>query len=194
MKKFTLALVAGLVMFMAGCAPTNALRNVADMSDSMNRISSNTGASNTDNAGNSSAYGAHAGDAHYIQDDDWFYSDREFETGWIRVELAKMLQAPTPETKNEGKFMDVKDGKEVWSSHYWKTRIAQPSDIKMGAVMIIFDYGSGDFYIKPQDQDRARTHDWFMAKITDTSTLYQNYVMVSGGYKVKTDNLRVIIK
>jgi len=186
MKKFTLALVTGMVLFLIGCAPTNALRNVADMSSSMNRIGNNTGASN------SSAYGGHAGDAHYIQDDDYFYSDREFESGWIRVELGKAIQAATPETKNEAKLMDVKDGKEIWTSHFWKTRVAEPADIKMGAVMIMFDYSQGDFYIKPENQERARTGNWFMAKITDTSNLYQNVVMVSGGYKVKTDNLRVI--
>jgi len=191
MKKITLAFIAGSILFLMGCAPTMALRNVADMSDSMNRISSNTGVSGT-GTGTSTAYGASAGDMHYIQADDWFYSDRDFESGWIRVELAKMLQAPTPETRNEGKFMDVKDGKEVWSSHYWQTRIAEPSEIKMGAVMIIFDYAKGDIYVRPETQEYSRTHDWFMAKITDTSTLYQNYVMVSGGYKVKTDNLRVI--
>lgn len=189
MKKITLAFVTGSILFLIGCAPTSALRNVADMSDSMNRISGNTGVSAT---GTSTAYGASAGDTHYIQSDDWFYSDRDFESGWIRVELAKMLQAPTPETRNEGKFMDVKDGQEVWSSHYWQTRIAEPSEIKMGAVMIIFDYAKGDIYVRPETQEYARTGSWFMAKITDTSTLYQNYVMVSGGYKVKTDNLRVI--
>jgi len=189
MKKIILTLAAALMLTMTGCAPTMALRNVADMSDSVNRISGNTGVAST---GTSTAYGASAGDTHYIQADDYFYSDRELESGWIRVELAKMLQAPTPETKNEAKFMDVKDGKEVWTSHFWQTRIAEPSDIKMGAVMIIFDYGKGDRYVRPENQEYARTHDWFMAKITDTSTLYQNYVMVSGGYKVNTDNLRVI--
>jgi hypothetical protein len=192
MKRFTMAAIAGIALFLIGCAPTQALRNVADMSDSMSRIGANTGATN--NSTGTGVYQGGAGDMHYIQDDDWFYSDREFETGWIRVELAKMLQAATPETKNEAKFMDVKDGKEVWSQHYWKTRIAQPSEIKMGAIMIIFDYSRGDRYIRPEDQEKARTDNWFMAKITDVSTLYQNYVMVSGGYKVNTDNLRVIVR
>ena len=31
-----------------------------------------------------------------------------------------------------------------------------------------------------------------MAKITDISTLYKGYVMVSGGYNVRKDNIRVI--
>jgi hypothetical protein len=189
MKLMKLLLSAAVVIAMAGCAPTHALRNVADMSDSVNRISSNTGASNS---GSHSMYGGGTGDVHFIQEDDWFYSDRNFESGWIRVELAKMLQAAAPETRNEAKFMDVKNGQEVWTPHFWQTRAAQPSDIKMGAVMIIFDYTRDDVYVRPENQELARTDGWFMAKITDTSTLYQNVVMVSGGYRVKTDNLRVI--
>jgi hypothetical protein len=140
MKMMKLLAIAAILVLMAGCAPTSALRNVADMTDSMNRISSNTGVSNP---GNSSAYGGGSGDMHYIQADDWFYSDRDFESGWIRVELAKMLQAAAPETKNEAKFMDVKDGQEVWTSHFWQTRIAEPSDIKMGAIVVVFDYARG---------------------------------------------------
>ncbi|MDD3045931.1 MAG: hypothetical protein PHF33_10785 [Candidatus Delongbacteria bacterium] len=191
MKTVRSILLALAVLLIAGCGPASALRNIADMSDDANRLSSNTGISSS-SSGVTGMYGGGSGDMHYIQADDWFYSDREFESGWMRVELAKMIQAPTPETKNEGKFMDVKDGKEVWTTHYWQTRIAEPSDIKMGAVVIAFDYATGGVYIRPENQEIARTDDWFMAKITDTSTLYQNVVMVSGGYRVKTDNLRVI--
>jgi len=189
MKTTKTILSALVIMLIVSCGPVTALRTIADMSDDANRISSNTGISSQ---GNSSAYGGGTGDMHYIQEDDWFYSDRNFESGWIRVELAKMIQAPTPETKNEGKFMDVKDGQEVWTSHYWQTRIAEPSDIKMGAIVVVFDYARGDVFVRPENQEIARTDDWFMAKITDTSTLYQNVVMVSGGYRVSTDNLRVI--
>lgn len=181
------------IAFMAGCGPASALRNFADMTDDVNRISSNTGIGSAGSSNNEGGvYGGGSGDMHYIQADDYFISDRAFESGWIRVDLAKMVQTSSPETKNEGKFMDVKDGREVWTTHFWKTRIANQSDLKLGTVIIAFDYEQGGAYIRPEDQERARTGEWFMAKITDTSTLYQNVVMVSGGYRVKTDNLRVI--
>ncbi|HXK50282.1 MAG TPA: hypothetical protein PKW56_07425 [Clostridiales bacterium] len=182
-----------VILLITGCGPAAALRTIADMSDDANRISSNTGVGV--NHGGSSAggvYGGGTGDMHYIQADDYFISERAFESGWMGVELAKMVQAPAPETKNEGKFMKVEDGNEIWTSYYWKTRVAQPSEIKLGTMVIIMDYAEGDVYIKPKNQEMARTYPWFMAKITDTSTLYQNVVMVSGGYRVKTDNLRVI--
>ncbi|MDY0018166.1 MAG: hypothetical protein RBS89_10055 [Candidatus Delongbacteria bacterium] len=193
MKTVRSILLALAVLLIAGCGPASALRNIADMSDDVSRISSNTGVGV--NQGGSSAggiYGGGTGDMHYIQADDYFISEDGFDTGWKRIELAKMIQAPTPETKNEGKFMVVIDGREMWTSHYWKTRIAQPSEIKLGTVIVAFDYTYDDVYVRPENQELARTDNWFMAKITDTSTLYQNVVMVSGGYRVKTDNLRVI--
>lgn len=133
MKRIRIMFAAALLLAMWGCGPASALRTIADMSDDANRISSNTGVGvNQGGSSTSGMYGGGSGDIHYIQEDDWFYSDRDFESGWIRVELAKMLQAATPETRNEAKFMDVKDGQEVWTPHYWQTRAAHPSDIKMG--------------------------------------------------------------
>jgi len=190
MKKLSLMLATLVLFVIAGCSgPVNVLRNVADASENLNRIGSNTGYSNSSST---SVYGGGSGDMHYIQSDDYFISENGFESGWMRIDLAKMIQAPTQETKNEGKFMDVKDAREIWTSHYWKTRIAQPSDLKLGTIIIAFDYTDNDIYVRPENQELARTDNWFMAKITDTSTLYQNVVMVSGGYRVKTDNLRVI--
>jgi len=190
MKKLSLMLATLVLFVIAGCSgPVNVLRNVADASENLNRIGSNTGYSNSSST---SVYGGGSGDMHYIQSDDYFISENGFESGWMRIDLAKMIQAPTQETKNEGKFMDVKDAREIWTSHYWKTRIAQPSDLKLGTVIVAFDYTDNDIYVRPENQELARTDNWFMAKITDTSTLYQNVVMVSGGYRVKTDNLRVI--
>ena len=190
MKKLSLMLATLVLFVIAGCSgPVNVLRNVADASENLNRIGSNTGYSNSSST---SVYGGGSGDMHYIQSDDYFISENGFDSGWMRIDLAKMIQAPSSETKNEGKFMDVKDAREIWTSHYWKTRIAQPSDLKLGTIIIAFDYTDNDIYVRPENQELARTDNWFMAKITDTSTLYQNVVMVSGGYRVKTDNLRVI--
>jgi len=190
MKKLSLMLATLVLFVIAGCSgPVNVLRNVADASENLNRIGSNTGYSNSSST---SVYGGGSGDMHYIQSDDYFISENGFDSGWMRIDLAKMIQAPSSETKNEGKFMDVKDAREIWTSHYWKTRIAQPSDLKLGTVIVAFDYTDNDIYVRPENQELARTDNWFMAKITDTSTLYQNVVMVSGGYRVKTDNLRVI--
>jgi hypothetical protein len=132
-------------------------------------------------------------DKHFIQKDDYFVSDRDIEGHtWIRVNVAKMIEPPTEATRNEAKFMFVSNGKEKWETHYWQSRIAQESELKLGTIVIAYDYATGDTYVPPKERDNARTHDWFMAKITDVSTLYKGYVMVSGGYNVRKDNIRVI--
>ena len=132
-------------------------------------------------------------DAHYIQPDDYFISDRPLEGhSWIQIRIAKMIEAPGQNTNGEAKFLRVSDGKEIWTRNYWQSRIASESEIKLGAVAIMFDYSSGNIYTPPKERDDARTHNWFMAKITDTSTMYKGHVLVSGGYNVSTKNIRLL--
>ena len=132
-------------------------------------------------------------DKHYIQGDDYFISDRALEGhSWIRINVAKMIEAPGPETNGEAKFLRVHDGKEIWTKYFWQSRIAGPEEIKLGTVAIMFDYATGGIYIAPKQRDDARTDNWFMAKITDVSTLYKGHVLVSGGYNVSKDNIRII--
>lgn len=188
-KKLILACTIIVIVSCAG--PANALRNIADISENVNRINSNTGNSSYESNG---TYNRMAiGDLHFITDDDYFYSEEKFESGWMYVRIGKMLQSPAIDTKNMAKVMDVVTGNESWTENVWQTRLATSSDIKLGKIVIIFDRIEGnDLYCKPVDSEEARTGSWYMAKITDTSDLFQNAVMVSGGYKVKTDNLRVI--
>ncbi|MFO7810308.1 MAG: hypothetical protein R6V47_02925, partial [Candidatus Delongbacteria bacterium] len=47
-------------------------------------------------------------------------------------------------------------------------------------------------HLPPNDRKRARTRKWFMAKITDISTAYKGYVLVSGGNNVSVDNIRIL--
>ncbi len=132
-------------------------------------------------------------DKHYIQEDDYFIADQPLEGhSWIRINVAKMMEAPNASTNGEAKFLVVKDGKEIWTKYYWQSRIASESEIKLGTVAIMFDYSSGGIYVSPKQREDARTDNWFMAKVTDVSTLYKGYVLVSGGYNVSKDNIRII--
>ncbi len=140
--------------------------------------------------------GADGSDAHYIQPDDYFV-DKDAFVGktWMYVKLAKVVTAPTAATKYEGQFMQVHDGKEIWTKNYWRTRIATNADIRLGAIIIIFDGNTRDgIYMAPKDKKEARNEAWFMAKITDTSDMYKGHVMVSGGYRVDLENMRVAVK
>lgn len=134
-------------------------------------------------------------DRHYIQADDFFISEQPMGgSSWIYVTLSKMTSRPTAKTKGEAEFFKIKDGNSIWTKHFWHTRIARPDEIRLGAVMVMFEGNSqNDIYQAPQDKANARQSNWFMAKITDISDLYKGYITVSGGYKTNPKNLRVLV-
>lgn len=135
-------------------------------------------------------------DDHYIQPDDYFVAEEELgKKQHVYVYISKMVTPATKATKNEAKFMRVKDSDELWSKLYWKTRPAIKSDIKIGAVVICFDGNNeDDVNMPPKDKGQARQWNWFMTKITDTSDLHKGFVTTAGGTKVSLNALRVTIK
>ncbi len=209
MKKIVLAIVPLAVMAVvaAGCSSRGSSKGDMAM-DVFNRVSSLNTDSITGKKSDTSdsevaaskkraeAPGADGSDAHYIQPDDYFISKEALGSKtWMWVTLAKVVTAPTAATKYEGQFMAVHDGKEMWTKTYWRTRIGTKADIRMGAIIIAFNGNiDDDIYQAPKNKKEARNEAWYMAKITDTSDLYKGYVMVSGGYRVDLDNLRVVVK
>lgn len=135
-------------------------------------------------------------DDHYIQLDDYFISKDAFkDQDWIYVTLAKMTKAATKDTKNEAQFLQIRDGKAVWTKYFWTTRLATQEDLKLGMPVILADIaGDEDIYRAPDSKDESRSTSWFLAKITDLSDLYKEFVTVSGGYKASIGALRVIVK
>jgi len=133
-------------------------------------------------------------DDHYINSDHYFIAQEKLTTGWIRVNLATLKTAATAQSKNEAEFITVKNGEELWTKFYYKTRIAAKEELKIGLEVIGFDVADNDLYRAPENKDEALQSDWFMAKITDVSDMYKGFVTVSGGYKIKIDNIRVVDK
>lgn len=133
-------------------------------------------------------------DSHFIQSNDYFISDQPMGSNeWIYVVLAKMVTPPSAATKGEGEFFKVVDGNNIWTKHYWKTGIAQKSEIHLGTVVICSEaHSDNDIYKAPEAKDSARGGSWFMAKVTDMSDLYKGFLTVSGGYKIAPDNLRIV--
>lgn len=135
-------------------------------------------------------------DNHFIQPDDFFIQRHSMEDhAWIWVELAKMVTRPNAATKGEAEFMKIRDGRNYWTSHYWKTRVAVQSDLRLGQVVVCFnDNSNDDIYAAPEKKEDSRGGSWFMAKITDMSDSYKGYLTVSGNYKVALRNLRIPIR
>ncbi len=135
-----------------------------------------------------------AEDAHYIDSDYYFITKEKFTQGYIYVTLATMKTPATVQTKNEAEFLTINGGEEIWTKFYYKTRIAAKPELKIGLEVISFNLSDDELYRAPENKDEAIGNSWFMAKITDVSDMYKGYVTVSGGYKVKLDNMRVVIK
>lgn len=139
---------------------------------------------------------AGADDEHYIQSNDYFIQEHGLErNAWIYVNLAKVVNPPSSETKGEGEFMKVRDGQNMWTKHHWRTRIAAKEELRLGMHAICFNDNHRDgVYLSPGSKDRARGGSWFYAKITDMSDIFKGYVTVSGNYKVGLKNIRLILK
>lgn len=133
-------------------------------------------------------------DRHWIQPDDYFIADQPYDHGWIYVYLAKMKQQPDAKTKGEGQFFRLHDSKDVWTKNFWKTRPAEEADLQIGALAICFEgHSSDNIYQAPEDKNSARTSNWFMDRITDTSDLYKGAVRI-GTYSCSPGALRVPVQ
>ncbi len=134
-------------------------------------------------------------DEHYVQSDEYFIGYEKFALPWQYVYLSKVITPPTKQTKDEGQFMMVSSGQEIWTKFYYKTRKATEKEIKIGTQVIAFEAMDNEsVYRAPESRDEMTSYNWFMAKITDVSDLYKGFVTVSGDYKVRLDNMRVIVK
>ncbi len=135
-------------------------------------------------------------DDHYIQGDDYFIQKHDLGTrAWMYVILAKVVSPPSGATKGEGEFMQVRDGQNLWTKNFWRTRKAVSSDLRMGTHVICFDsHKVKGVYESPPSKEKARGGQWFYAKITDTSDLFKGFVTVSGNYKVGVNNIRIMVR
>jgi len=185
LSAFTLLLLAVSAILLTGCAP----RIVIDPMDMVVRVPSSPTTT-------SIAVPSGTADAHFIQPNDYFYMEEPWgDRDWVYVKLGKLVTAPTPETKNQAEFMNTASGKKEWAKWWAVTRIATPADLVLGKEVIMIDMmGDSDVYVKPTSTQEARNTSWFIARITDTSELFKGYVMVSGGYKIDKNSLRVIVK
>jgi hypothetical protein len=134
-------------------------------------------------------------DKHFVYADEVFVDDQTFTgEGYHYVQLAKVKQAPTAESKGQGQYFPIVSGKEMWTSQAWTSRIATPADIVLGSTVIVFNDNNRDsVYQAPDDKKQARTGSWFICRVTDVSDLFKQQVTVAGHYTTSTANLRVAV-
>lgn len=133
-------------------------------------------------------------DDHYIASDYYFITKEKPAQGYVYVTLATMKTPATAQTKDQAEFIEISSGNEVWTKYYYKTRILAKNEIKIGVLVISCNVSDEDAYRAPDNKDEALNSGWFMAKITDVSDMFKGYVTVSGGYKIRLNNMRVAVK
>ncbi len=204
-KMLKVVLLVSLSLIYVSCSTDSRSLIEGRVVDKLTDTALNSGSSKNDSGSTVSGRGGRSkgsysggatGDEHYIDDDIIFVSKEPFKgSGWIYVQPAREVEAPTAKTKNEGKFMIVHNGDEMWTKNFWKTRIAKEKEIKIGAIVVAFNRQAEEgIYVAPDDKESAINESWFMAKVTDLSNKYRGYVVVSGGYKVSMENMRVVVK
>jgi hypothetical protein len=116
-------------------------------------------------------------DAHWFQLDDYLVSPKPYERKKLALHVAKLTTAATPESKSEARFL-LANGEELWTATYFRTRIANQSDLRVGALaMCHAGYWSREGEA-PKDKHHARDDEWIVAAITDTADLYKGRVTV----------------
>lgn len=185
LKLIVLAVTAVMLL---GCVPKVVIN--PSLPDLVVRVPSSNNSNPTPAAPTGNA------DAHYIQPTDFFYMAEPFgKTEWETVILGKMTTVPTPETKNQAEFMNIASGIKEWAKWWVNTRVGTRADLQLGTEVIFFDYaGDEGIYRAPLSNQEARTYNWAISRITDTSELFKGYVMVGGGYKINEKNIRIIVK
>ncbi len=128
---------------------------------------------------------------HCLAEDILFAGKKGFDKGYIYADPARMTAEPGP--SGEATFMSVRDGANLVTSHYWRTRAAQANELAIGALAVMMHRSQGGFYVAPTTRDEANKHRWWIARIVSNNTLDQGYVVVSGGYKVNANGIRVIV-
>lgn len=128
-------------------------------------------------------------DEHWFTSDDYLVSERPYEGQPRRyIRQGKMLNPPTAATKSEARFL-LSNGKELWTAHYWRSRVATERDLSIGAL-VFCPHGSGR---APTDERSARRMAWLLGAVTDLSDLFKGTVAV-GNRECEVRALRVPIE
>lgn len=127
---------------------------------------------------------------HCLLPDDVLVSE-PFKSGYVTALLGK--QTAPPNSAGEATFMLLGDGSTKTSRVAYRSRRAAPADLAVGVLVAVHDATNGDgLYRSPMTRQEAMTHNWFVARIVSVDPVPQGHVLVSGGYGVLVDALRVV--
>lgn len=155
--------------------------------------SSSSSSSGGDSSGDSSSAGGTPScdtpNDHCLQPDDVLVSE-EFKSGYVSAQLGK--QTAPPNSSGEATFMLLGNGETKTSRVAYRSHRPTPAEIVVGALIATHDSTDDGVYRAPRDRQEAMNNNWFVARIVSVDPLPQGHVIVSGGYKVSVDALRIV--
>jgi len=123
----------------------------------------------------------------------YFVAKHQWKGNYIWANLATMKTPP--DSAGEAKFFLKRNGSDMLTKWFYKTRAAQPGELKIGQMVVMFhDHNEQEVYLPPATRANALGKRWWMARIISLAPLATGkYVLVSSGYKVAANNTRLIV-
>jgi hypothetical protein len=109
----------------------------------------------------------------------YFVSDESLGArGWVNARQCSEDGAVSTVPPPPDSCVSQSEERETSGSHFWKSRVALPSDLRPGVVVVAHN-------------DRM-DGGWVIAKVTNVAELERGYVEISAPFKGKVGKLRVV--
>ncbi len=134
-----------------------------------------------------------SGDAanHFLADDILFGAPTEFLRGYLYAHPAKQLAPPGADGK--AKLWDFYKKRELNTQHYWRSRAAKPDELAVGQLALAIELKDGQgVHRAPTSVKEAYETRWWIARIVSLRPRSEGYILVSGGYRVSPDAIRLL--
>jgi hypothetical protein len=89
----------------------------------------------------------------------------------------KILQAASPDTKNQAQAILISDGKKYWVNYVLNSRKATKADLTVGATVFVLRGWANHDEIS---SDAYRKDAWILGNVTSVEELFKNNVEVGG--------------
>jgi hypothetical protein len=124
------------------------------------------------------ARGSIAEDAMWFQPDDYLVSAHPYRGERLdELRVAKMLKPP-PAPGTVTPFLDA-NGTEITTEYYWRTRVATPGDVAVGALAFCRSEYHAAEGKTPTDRSESRMRPWMLGRVTDVSRLDAGEVTIA---------------
>jgi len=124
---------------------------------------------------------ARAGDASEalpLHGELYFVSDEPLEgSEWVSVRPCTEEVALAQAASDAQSCVWQADGSVALGTHFWKSRLAAPEDLRVGVVVVA--------------QDQSAEWGWFVARVTDVSEVGRGYLATSAPFRTPVKGVRV---